>query len=513
MISLVSIENFLIHKNRKFEFAPGVTLLTGENGRGKTTLVQALVWAIWGQKLRPLGDAASVRLETSQGPLWRRTGHAELVDFSGVKNSNKTKATATIESHFGSYASWQRSLYITGRTVSSFSSATPKGRWDHLMRLLGAEIFDKAIAKTTQRLRSCEQLLNTRRHTLNYASERLSELSDKIDESAEEYELVSGGPDTNRTRKQIEAKDSQMAELEARAASCAKNKKSYLDSGEVLAAEAAVQSAKQVLAALPETSCFVCGQRTPNPEYVSVTATLTAAKERLGLAYRAVSEFEAITQSLASEYRILRSEKEKLEAELREAIAVEKSFLNVEGYHVTLLHDYIKTFEEVDRASVAYERAELQVTITKTAQSVLQESKKIYISNFCSEIEQLTNRHLGFIGAKHRVTLALLDGALNIQTSGTGAESYESCSSGEQRRIDICMLLAMSQVAASIGNLTQAAPLVIDEALDTLDETGVEALLLLACDIAKRRQVILVSHAMPPLPQGINIHHLDLNSL
>ena len=36
MISAVSVENFLIHRNRKFTLTPGVTLLTGENGRGKT---------------------------------------------------------------------------------------------------------------------------------------------------------------------------------------------------------------------------------------------------------------------------------------------------------------------------------------------------------------------------------------------------------------------------------------------------------------------------------------------
>lgn len=511
MIQQAHIETFLVHKNRRVSLAPGVTLITGENGSGKTTIIQAIVWAIWGQKLRPLGDTASVRLATSSGPLWRRTGHSELVDFAGVKNSNKTKATATIESHFGSYAAWHRSLYITGRTVSSFSSASPKGRWDHLMRLLGAEIFDRAIARTTERRRATSQLLNNARHTANVAEQSVVAAERRLRASAEDFDIVPGGPNTNRLLELAATKDTEMSQVEARAAACAKTKKAFIDSGELQAAEKALQSAKEVMAALPETTCFVCGQRTANPDYAAAQATLVGARDRLAIAQSKLREYEAIVASLGSEYRVLRSEKEKLGAEIREAAAVERSFANIEKAHTELALSYINSITALAATQDKVAVANHQQQIVESAYAVLQESKKTYIAAFCSDIERLTNEYLLFIGARHRVSLVLLDGALNIQTAGTGAESYESCSSGEQRRIDICLLLAMSQVSASTGNLTQAAPLVIDEALDTLDETGVEALLLLACDIAKHRQVILVSHALPPMPQGTIVHHLDLN--
>ncbi len=493
--------------------APAVTLITGENGRGKTTLIQALVWAIWGQKLRPLGDSASVRLETSAGPLWRRIGHSELVDFAGVRSSNKTKAIATIESSFGAYASWQRSLYITGRTVSSFSSATPKGRWDHLMRLLGAEIFDKAIARVTERRKTASQLQNQKRYAASLAESSLDSAMRKLRSSADDFEIVHGGPDTEKTRRLAESKDAQMAELEARASAHTKAKRAFLESGVRQSAEAAVQSARQVVNALPETNCFVCGQRVPNPDYSAAHASFTSARDSLAAIIEQEREYESVSQHLAGEYRVLRSEKERLEAELREAMAVERNYTNVEKARYAALQDYVKSYLALGDAQEQVSTSASAQRIVETAYSILVESKKVYITMFCSDIECLANEYLLAIGASHRVALVLQDGALHIQTTGTGAESYESCSSGEQRRIDICLLLAMSQVAASTGNLTQAAPLVIDEALDTLDETGVEALLLLACDIAKHRQVILVSHAMPPMPQGTSIHHLDLNSM
>lgn len=511
MIQQAHIETFLVHKNRRVSLAPGVTLITGENGRGKTTIIQAIVWAIWGQKLRPLGDSASVRLATSAGPLWRRVGHSELVDFAGVKNSNKTKAAATIESHFGSYAAWQRSLYITGRTVSSFSSASPKGRWDHLMRLLGAEIFDKAIARTTERRRAATQKVNNLKHSASVAGMAVETAERKLASAAEDFEIVPGGPSTDHVIKLVSAKDKEMSLVEARAAASTRAKRSFVESGEAQAAEKALQSAKDVLAALPETSCFVCGQRTPNPDYAAAQQTLALARAALAAVQDKLREYDVEIASLGSEYRVLRSEKEKLEAELREAATVERSFSNVEKSHVDAALSYISSVLTEAGARGALDVALAQQTIVDTAYAVLQEAKKTYIAAFCSDIERLANEYLLFIGARHRVSLVLLDGALNIQTTGTGAESYESCSSGEQRRIDICLLLAMSQVSASTGNLTQAAPLVIDEALDTLDETGVEALLLLACDIAKHRQVILVSHALPPMPQGTIIQHIDLN--
>jgi hypothetical protein len=82
----------------------------------------------------------------------------------------------------------------------------------------------------------------------------------------------------------------------------------------------------------------------------------------------------------------------------------------------------------------------------------------------------------------------------------------------QQRRIDLCLLLAMAEAAAEVGTIPKDAPLIFDEALDTLDAEGVESLIFLACDIATRRQVLLVSHADPVLPLGTQVHHIKLGS-
>src|SRR3954454_6240716 len=46
-ISKVELENIKSHVDSKFEFARGTTAITGENGAGKTTIIEAIAWALF----------------------------------------------------------------------------------------------------------------------------------------------------------------------------------------------------------------------------------------------------------------------------------------------------------------------------------------------------------------------------------------------------------------------------------------------------------------------------------
>jgi hypothetical protein len=128
----------------------------------------------------------------------------------------------------------------------------------------------------------------------------------------------------------------------------------------------------------------------------------------------------------------------------------------------------------------------------------------------CQKTFPTDNLYLEQIGSPLRINLNLEDDKLQILTSGTGAPDYDACSSGQQRRIDLCLLLAMSHVAAEVGTLPQSAPLFIDEAFDTLDESGREALVQLALVLSETRQVFLVSHVDPQLPSTTSLRRIHL---
>ncbi|MEB3164800.1 MAG: AAA family ATPase, partial [Prochlorothrix sp.] len=43
----VSLKNFKIHQERQFEFQPGVNAICGENGAGKTSILEAIAWVLF----------------------------------------------------------------------------------------------------------------------------------------------------------------------------------------------------------------------------------------------------------------------------------------------------------------------------------------------------------------------------------------------------------------------------------------------------------------------------------
>lgn len=69
LISL-EIENFRQHKDTKLEFLPGVTGIIGKNGSGKTTILEAIAWALYGSSaVRGTNDTVRCRAAEGNSPV------------------------------------------------------------------------------------------------------------------------------------------------------------------------------------------------------------------------------------------------------------------------------------------------------------------------------------------------------------------------------------------------------------------------------------------------------------
>src|SRR5439155_1555950 len=64
--------NFRQHADTELEFGPGITGIIGPNGSGKTSILEAIAWALYGvQAVR--GDKDSIRrLGAKSATGWRR---------------------------------------------------------------------------------------------------------------------------------------------------------------------------------------------------------------------------------------------------------------------------------------------------------------------------------------------------------------------------------------------------------------------------------------------------------
>jgi DNA repair exonuclease SbcCD ATPase subunit len=85
------------------------------------------------------------------------------------------------------------------------------------------------------------------------------------------------------------------------------------------------------------------------------------------------------------------------------------------------------------------------------------------------------------------------DAINKIGVSITGGRSYESFSSGERRRVDLSIQLALNDMASSVFG-AKSNLLVCDEIDNGLDVDGLDALARVLSDLGRTRSVFLVSH-------------------
>ena len=54
MITSIELVDFLAHSETKLEFADGVTIFVGDNGAGKSSIIDAITFSLFGQHTRKL---------------------------------------------------------------------------------------------------------------------------------------------------------------------------------------------------------------------------------------------------------------------------------------------------------------------------------------------------------------------------------------------------------------------------------------------------------------------------
>ena len=66
MIKSIELVDFLSHSDTKLEFKDGVTIFVGDNGAGKSSIIDAITYALFGEHTRK--DVKSlIRRGTNQG--------------------------------------------------------------------------------------------------------------------------------------------------------------------------------------------------------------------------------------------------------------------------------------------------------------------------------------------------------------------------------------------------------------------------------------------------------------
>jgi len=280
------LQNFRQHVDTRITFEGGLTGIIGANGAGKTTILEAIAWALYGtpavrgnrDSIRSLraGARAAVRVELD----FELGGHRYLVSrglttaelyldgattpiansLTGVGEMLRRRIGMSREEFFNTYFTGQKELSV-------MAAMGPAERAQFLSRVLGYE-----------RLRAAQALARDRRKVL----------------VAEAAGLRAGMADPEQVRRQVDDSARRLADAERRALEAARRR---TEAGAALAAieprwQAAQQAREQLQALLAEL-------RVAEAEQGSVAREVERLQRELAATEVARAELAEITPQLA----------------------------------------------------------------------------------------------------------------------------------------------------------------------------------------------------------------------
>lgn len=494
----------------------GVVVVTGANGAGKSSLVEAVAVALWGKTLRGTpwwaDELASVRVETDRVLVVRERDGSKVNSVQWGLSSTKlrdfetaTKAQSELDPIVGPLDTWRRAAVFSSQDLLTFSLATDGERKRLLEGMLGLDVFDRGLVAC----RAEVQGVKVKAAELDRKAGRLAarleverkRLVDAGEALGDEPPAVDLGELDRTVRLGKAARDDRR-----RAAESATNAKTFLAT-----LERERSAAEEKLARLDELEdCPTCGQSLSDAARGRLG---DGAREKVQWADRRLPATRETLESATAELEELDDELEVLRGrleELRRAADLRRSWEERAA----------RQDEKADeiRAIVAELEAELEVLGHETKGAVdelatlgvvekvlgLRGVRTHVVARAVTGLEAVANAWLDRLLPGVSVAMRAGKGGqgrdttsetIQLEVLGLGhAGQYRACSGGERRRVDVALLLALAEVRAAAAG-TVPGTMFFDEVFDTLDESGIAAVAEALRDISGDRCVVVVTHA------------------
>lgn len=163
----LELNNFLSYQKQKVDFSDGVTVFVGRNGAGKTSLLEAVLWSLYGES-RSKSDIDLLRLGQKKFSVKlvfecneevytivrsRDKVKSELRFFKGQGDELQEITASTLKDTQVKinnivkldYKSFLVSVYFGQEQVGMFSEFTPAERKNVLRKILDLDWFDKCL--------------------------------------------------------------------------------------------------------------------------------------------------------------------------------------------------------------------------------------------------------------------------------------------------------------------------------------------------------------------------------
>lgn len=497
----------------------GIVVVTGPNGAGKSALVEAFAIALWGRGTRsarwqPWRSAAG-HVMIDDGRLFARrrwTGKSKalewgLRDAGATEFDTTTKAQDGLDQVVGSFEAWRRTSVFSSADAAHFTLAADSERKELLEELLGLGWFDRALVACRKDLHVARTALGVAERDRDLAVARADGAAKLVRQATELLATTTDPGDVGLLRARLARIQDHMRDISREVAPLADQRAGLLGAGgEAIARSKEVRAR---LARLTGDECFTCGQEIPGELRRSLEAE---AAEQLAEASRQRGENSAEVDRLAEEIEELDQDRLRLDGMQRGLLGKVNSITEQRSLRERLQREVKIAGAEVGRLAAVlldmrtrFEQLRVDVAELEACEKVLgvRGARAHLIGRTLAGIESLANTWMSRLSSDVEIKLSpytekksggTVD-SISLGLIGAGGEAgYGGASAGERRRVDVAILLALSELAGGMAQGRWQSPIFFDEVFDGLDEDGRDAVVEMLSGVSKDRLVVLITH-------------------
>lgn len=285
-LNRLSLRNFKKYRRAEIEFLDGLTGIVGGNGAGKSTIVEAVAWALYGSKASTIKrdfikNARASENDSVEVVLRLRMGSQELTIYRGIKGKSMSpEAALDIDGHRVasgsrevdgrleemlkiSFQDFMKTFYARQKDLDNLLREGGTGKREYLLKLLG---LDEIRERSIDQIKSDLRTLDGQKNRISGALAEIGEVERRIEDharsvsSAQEELIRSRRIETSLAEKtammrraldiQVEKRRSHdlLSERISRFETSASDKKRIIEAGEIRLRE--IDELKKLLAEL-----------------------------------------------------------------------------------------------------------------------------------------------------------------------------------------------------------------------------------------------------------------------
>lgn len=490
---------------------------------GKSSILDAVAAAIWGETIRDSslwrekaagrvvidGVGFSVVRERSASGVSRlrwAVGDDPPAEFESM-----SKAQAQLALFAGSFEQWRRTHVLCADDGAAFTRAPDSVRKALLEQMLGIEGFEDGVSSLTHDRRKVDARAAGALVRIDAAEKQMAYAERHADSTAP---VAVDVPGAERAVADAQGALDVLVTLAQGHADAARAAERAAQTAHVAAVQARIRVAECLRRTVPEgPACPTCEQPVApdtadslRERHAGDLAELQGAA-RFAEAYARDTKLEAeraaeLAMSAGRDVRAAEAALYAAESNLQAERERAKSAALRKG----LSDSYFDAAEARDAAEVEATLAEAELAVLHTVEKVLGPSgiRSVLLADALEWLTTLSNEWLSRISAGRPLRVSIepyaerqgggVKNAVTLKVSGAGLKgTYKSCSRGEQRRIDIAVLLGISELSQRVLGVTPGT-MFVDEILDAIDDAGAEAVCDALNEMARDRAVVVISH-------------------